>query len=583
MYNFNKLEEELDQLLNELTFHGSPCTKDCSGHSAGYNWEKRKALNIRQNTHSNSFNNGTEIATNMRRLGRINAIGSGIRGAGGRFVKFQKTKESQLDEIIDLTEYHNKIYEAFETTILKFLKELPSTIVLQKHTKLKQRLVIDYIDVLKNIIKEKLFKVLPDVDVIKFITFKSKRTNAAVDKSILFFSTNILTDFIIPIANELEKTANKSISENGIVLNLNIDANILLKTVQQDIQHWSSNTAHEYTHVLQNVIQLKQGKEPSYKSYFHNGEIEGIEQLITQFGKEKANLIYRASPQEIAAFANGLTNTIITHLTHGVDITQLSNKQINYFINKFKETLSIIMKYTKDSNVATYIDFNVKDNKKFYKIFKRFLKLTYMGTMKYIEKLQASSTLTESIQNLDLDKAYEIFKQSYEQETGASWSKDKFLNRAYDWTFYGDETGFIAVRFQRSGLAKLVGAAGNPRGILKGIKELQAENKPVWGMASANIAAQLEKLGFIRPPAKMLKVIAKIIPKSVFGGVDYTVNTDGSLTFNYNDVGAATKYFVANKLYFISILDQIKSGNHIPIPTFTKVMIAGWIKKILGM
>lgn len=283
MKNMKIIEQEMDQLLNELTFHGSPCTKDCSGHSAGYNYEKRNQFNIRQSTPSNSFNNGTEIATNMRRLGRINAIGSGIRGKGGRFVKFEKNK------------------------------------------------------------------------------------------------------------------------------------------------------------------------------------------------------------------------------------------------------------------------------------------------------------IQEQITDLDLDSAYEIFRKSYEQETGASWDKNKFLSRARNWTFYGDNTGFVAVRFQRSGLAKLVGAAGNPRGILKGIKELQAENRPIWGMASAQIAAQLEKLGFIRPPAKMLKVIAKIIPKGVFGDVDYTVNADGSLTFNYSDVGAATKYFVANAQYFNTILEQLKTNNHIPVPMFTKIMIAGWIKKVLGM
>jgi len=29
------------EILSELRFKGSACTKDCSGHEAGYNWSKR--------------------------------------------------------------------------------------------------------------------------------------------------------------------------------------------------------------------------------------------------------------------------------------------------------------------------------------------------------------------------------------------------------------------------------------------------------------------------------------------------------------------------------------------------------------
>jgi len=47
--------------LTELDFMGSPCTKDCSGHRAGYAWSK-----ARGGTHaaswSSSFNNGAALA-----------------------------------------------------------------------------------------------------------------------------------------------------------------------------------------------------------------------------------------------------------------------------------------------------------------------------------------------------------------------------------------------------------------------------------------------------------------------------------------------------------------------------------------
>ena len=49
-----------EQQLDELDFLGSPCTKDCSGHRAGYEWYKRKGRDPYSN--SPSFNNGATLA-----------------------------------------------------------------------------------------------------------------------------------------------------------------------------------------------------------------------------------------------------------------------------------------------------------------------------------------------------------------------------------------------------------------------------------------------------------------------------------------------------------------------------------------
>jgi hypothetical protein len=49
-----------EQQLDELDFLGSPCTKDCSGHRAGYEWYKRKGRD--PYSHSPSFNNGATLA-----------------------------------------------------------------------------------------------------------------------------------------------------------------------------------------------------------------------------------------------------------------------------------------------------------------------------------------------------------------------------------------------------------------------------------------------------------------------------------------------------------------------------------------
>ena len=54
-----ELEEEQ---LDELMFMGlSPCTKDCSGHRAGYKWSKARG-GVSTASWSNSFNKGAEIA-----------------------------------------------------------------------------------------------------------------------------------------------------------------------------------------------------------------------------------------------------------------------------------------------------------------------------------------------------------------------------------------------------------------------------------------------------------------------------------------------------------------------------------------
>ena len=55
-------EEQLAQ-LNELTFKGSQCTKDCSGHRAGYDWSQRKGGQYAASW-SPSFNNGAALFKN---------------------------------------------------------------------------------------------------------------------------------------------------------------------------------------------------------------------------------------------------------------------------------------------------------------------------------------------------------------------------------------------------------------------------------------------------------------------------------------------------------------------------------------
>lgn len=50
-----------EEQLDELSFLGSECTKDCSGHRAGYEWSKRRGLR-QANSWSPSFNKGAGLA-----------------------------------------------------------------------------------------------------------------------------------------------------------------------------------------------------------------------------------------------------------------------------------------------------------------------------------------------------------------------------------------------------------------------------------------------------------------------------------------------------------------------------------------
>lgn len=168
----------------------------------------------------------------------------------------------------------------------------------------------------------------------------------------------------------------------------------------------------------------------------------------------------------------------------------------------------------------------------------------------------------------ETERIFQIFKDSYEKNVGKSWSYDKFLNRANNWTFFGDENGFVAVRIQNSGLYKLVGVAGNLKSIIKGFNELNSKNVPIWGMVDSKIKSMISKFGYKTPNKIYQKILMKMIPKNVFGNVNYNINNDGSITLNYSDVGQATKYFVGNDKYFSYLKKELLSKGGEKVKSF---------------
>jgi hypothetical protein len=85
---------KVSEIITELTFHGSQCTKDCSGHRAGWFWSKQKQVNVPANCNgsSNSFKKGCSISATQRANGN-NPITPAIRGAKGKFVKFNPNQK----------------------------------------------------------------------------------------------------------------------------------------------------------------------------------------------------------------------------------------------------------------------------------------------------------------------------------------------------------------------------------------------------------------------------------------------------------------------------------------------------------
>lgn len=162
---------------------------------------------------------------------------------------------------------------------------------------------------------------------------------------------------------------------------------------------------------------------------------------------------------------------------------------------------------------------------------------------------------------LDLDRAYDIFKNEYMQSTGKSWSKDKFLQRAHNWDFYGDVNGFITARKQASGFVKLVGAAGSDKSKYKGFKELASLHLPVWGMVDSKIFGLLQKLGYRGPNKIELFAFKKFMTPDkmakVLGGATINDIQGNRVTLTYPDIGTVTKYYIASPEYWKKLRGNI--------------------------
>lgn len=157
------------------------------------------------------------------------------------------------------------------------------------------------------------------------------------------------------------------------------------------------------------------------------------------------------------------------------------------------------------------------------------------------------------------EELYKTFQQTYLKSTGHSWSIGKFYSRAKNWKFFGDYSGFVTVRVQKSGYWKITGSAGSSKGILKGLDELLSKDVPLWTAASDDIVSMLKKKNFIvfkgLSYGIAMKTLSKTIDKSVFGDEIENVDFDGGLIFNV-DGKKFKKYFACNKKYIKELVSK---------------------------
>lgn len=208
---------------------------------------------------------------------------------------------------------------------------------------------------------------------------------------------------------------------------------------------------------------------------------------------------------------------------------------------------------------------------------------TTISPNKHTYKVEAKGLSITSEE--DFMSIYEIFRESYIAETGTAWSYEKFRSRASNWEFYPTNNpqldGFISVRRQRSGLVKLVGAAGNPKTVVKGFIELSKENNPAWGLMDRKLVNHIAKLpGWVTPSAKVINIVSKIIPPSVFGDAEFIINEDGGFEFIYSDIGKTKpKYLIANKKYYMSLIPMITVNATLSMKEKAKLL--GEIKNLI--
>ena len=148
--------------------------------------------------------------------------------------------------------------------------------------------------------------------------------------------------------------------------------------VWSGIKNIVSVIIHEMVHVIQHIQQKdSKNKEYEYRSYLQKDKKKFHSQIKKVTAGEEGMTpeqykIYRASPQEMTAFAHEEALTLIDRL-------KLDDPSAGYTLDT---AMLAVKKY-----LGTYIDkmFADKSNRKEYPVFKRYVKMVYLELERYCE------------------------------------------------------------------------------------------------------------------------------------------------------------------------------------------------------
>jgi len=150
-------------------------------------------------------------------------------------------------------------------------------------------------------------------------------------------------------------------------------------SLDSEINKLISIVVHELVHVMQHSAQSRQGRgRTEYRSYLEPNK-EKFHSIISKMhrGEEttpEEDKIYRASPQEIPAFAQQEALKFIEN-------ADLDDMDVRHFPEYKKELPQELRWYVNNK-------FHNPDNYKEYAVFKRFHKIMYQEIMRYIEQTE---------------------------------------------------------------------------------------------------------------------------------------------------------------------------------------------------
>jgi hypothetical protein len=200
------------------------------------------------------------------------------------------------------------------------------------------------------------------------------------------------------------------------------------------------------------------------------------------------------------------------------------------------------------------------------------------------------------LSDIEQQRLFDIFKDSYEKATGASFDQDDFGWRAANWTFFGNAPddknldgpvgGIAARRQQNNAMWKLVASFGDFRSVLRGFDEFKSKHggDPVWGIVTPEIQKMVVKHDkeFISLPGVIVKAMEGAIKKFSNGEVK-SVGLDGSMQVD-TPAGVMKKCMIVNRSYLqwlISSVEDPANAGRLPVPQVILAPLLGMIKKLV--